>query len=91
MNQTIQQSTASGLIGQSVKTSQGVNGVVANAGVNSNGVYVTINTTVTNKDGSTSTAPQQVPYSSITEIDGFASSTTGSATGSGSTTGTGSS
>jgi len=74
MNQTIQQSTAASLIGESVKSSGGVNGVVANAGVNSNGVYVTINTTVTDKSGKTTTVPQQVPYSSITEIDGFSSS-----------------
>ena len=84
MNQTIQQSTAVGLIGQNVKDSSGDSGVVANAGVNSSGVYVTINTTVTNSDGTTSTVPKQVPYSSITEIDGFASSSTSSSSGSGS-------
>jgi len=91
MNQTIQQSTASGLIGQNVKDSSGDSGVVANAGVNSSGVYVTLNIATTNSDGTASTTQKQVPYASITEIDGFASSgSTGTSTAGTSGTGTGS-
>ncbi len=69
MTQTLQQSTAVGLIGTLVTDSHGNSGqVTAVTDDSTNGLQLTINTTQTDSTGKTSTVPVQIKYTDITKI-----------------------
>jgi len=77
--QSLQQSTAVGLIGTYVEDSKGDKGVVQSVSYDStNGLQLTINTTQTDSSGKQSTVPVKINYSDLTFVSDSSSVTSSS-------------